>query len=319
MRKIAAAFIALFFAGTAFGAPTLEQQLRAMSARFPGKIDLYARNMRTGEVVAIEADRPVATASVIKLPIMVEAFAQVRAGKRGLNDKLVLTKPNQVPGSGVLNFLQPGLPLTLYDTIVLMITLSDNTATNMVIDEVGIEAVNRRTSAMGLKNTYLYKKVYQPAQGPMPPDQKQFGLGKTTAREMGQVMESIEGCAEGAMPPTTAPALWNGVGDPRLCRQMIDIMRSQQYRNMIPHYLETVDTSETPSAIADKIGQLDDVRNDVALVFSKSGPIVISAFTYDIKDQSWNAENQAEQLIARMAQKIVSTWSPSGLAAGPRP
>jgi beta-lactamase class A len=317
MKNVLALLLVLLLGRTAFAADNLQQHLDSMAAHFSGKIALYAKNLRSGATVTLDPDRPVATASVIKLPIMVDVYGEVRGGGRSLQDKLILTKDNQVPGSGVLSFLRPGLPLTLYDTVVLMMTLSDNTATNMVIDAVGIPAVNQRMSGMGLKNTYLYKKVYKPAEGRVPADQKQFGLGKTTAREMGQVLESIEGCAEGAMPPTQAPATWNGIGEPRLCKEMIDIMRNQQYRNMIPHYLETVDTSETPSAIADKIGQLDDVRNDVALIYTKSGPIVISAFTYAIKDQSWTAENEAELLIARMAKKIVSTWSPAGLDYGP--
>jgi len=144
---------------------------------------------------------------------------------------------------------------------------------------VGISAVNRRIKAMGLKDTYLYKKVFKPAEGPMPADQQKFGLGKTTAREMAEIMESIDGCANGAKPPAHAPANWNGINDAGLCRQMIEIMRNQQYRNMIPHYLETIDTSDEGSAIADKVGELDDVRNDVALVYTKAGPLVISAFT----------------------------------------
>jgi beta-lactamase class A len=148
---------------------------------------------------------------------------------------------------------------------------------------------------MGMKNTYLYKKVYKPAEGPMPPDQKKFGLGKTTAREMASVMEAIQRC---------------DLNDPALCKRMIEIMRNQQYRNMIPHYIETVDTSETASAIADKIGALDAARNDVALVFTKSGPLVISAFTYENRDESWIPENEAELLIARMAKLIVDTWGP---------
>src|SRR5581483_6573051 len=297
-------------------AANLQQKIEAMAAHHHGKVALYAINMKTGATVAINPDRPVATASVIKLPIMVEAYAQVKAGKRRLTDKVTLTKENQVPGSGVLTFLQPGLELTLQDAIVLMMTVSDNTGTNMVIDQVGIPSVNARMNSMGLKNTYLYKKVYKPAEGQLPPDSKQFGLGKTTAREMAEVMESVEGCATSAKPPTSAPADWNGISDSALCRQMIGIMRNQQYRNMIPHYLEVVDTSETPSAIADKIGMLDDVRNDVALIESKSGPIVISAFTYDNKDQSWNAENEAELLIARMSKAIVDAWAPAGLKTG---
>ena len=309
MKKL---LIIILIATSAFSA-NLQQQLEQMAAQFHGKVSLYAHQLGTGAIVSLDPDHPVATASVIKLPIMVETYAQVKAGKHNLNETLRLTKDNQVPGSGVLAFMNPGLDLTLHDTVVLMMTLSDNTATNMVIDRIGIPAVNARTSAMGLKNTFLYKKVYKPAEGPMPADQKQFGLGKTTAREMAEVMESIQGCAARTLPQSKKLAVANGISDPQLCRQMVDIMRNQQYRNMIPHYLETVDTSETPSAIADKIGALDDVRNDVALIETTSGPIVISAFTYDIKDHTWIAENEAELLIANMAKTIVQTWAPGGL------
>jgi beta-lactamase class A len=273
----------------------LQAKLQEMASKHHGKVALFAKNLKTGETVSLDADVPVQTASVIKLPIMVEAMYQVKAGKLKLNQKIQLTEANQVPGNGVLKLLQPGLDTTLEDTITLMMILSDNTGTNMTIDAVGIPAVNKRIETMGLKNTYLYKKVYKPAEGPMPADQKKFGLGKTTAREMAAVMESIQRC---------------DLGDAALCKRMIEIMRNQQYRNMIPHYIETVDTTETPSAIADKIGQLDDVRNDVALVFTKNGPLVISAFTYDNKDESWVPENEAELLIARMAKLIVDTWGP---------
>ena len=197
----------------------------------------------------------------------------------------------------MLPFLHSGLELTLEDAIVLMIIRSDNTATNLVIDEVTIPAVNARLATMGLKNTYLYKKVFKPPEGPVPADQKQFGLGKTTAREMAAVMESIERC---------------DLGDAALCRRMIEILKNQQDRSMIPHHLETVDTSEEPSTIANKTGALDDVRNDVALVETAGGPIVISAFTYDNQDQRWNSDNEAELLIARMAQAIVQAWAPKG-------
>jgi beta-lactamase class A len=151
---------------------------------------------------------------------------------------------------------------------------------------------------MGLKNTYFYKKVYKKAEGPQPPDQKQFGLGKTTAEEMAKVMESIYRC---------------DLGDRELCKTMITIMRNQQYRNMVPRYIESEDTSEDLSAIADKIGALDEVRNDVALVYTKQGPVIISIFTYDNADKSWTPENRAEIMMGRMAKTIVDTWSPKGL------
>jgi beta-lactamase class A len=170
----------------------------------------------------------------------------------------------------------------------------------MVIDVVGLPPTNEMLARMGLRNTYFYKKVFKPAEGPMPPDQKQFGLGKTTAEEMAKVMESIYRC---------------DMGDRELCLQMITIMRNQQYRDMLPRYLERADASEDLSAIADKIGALDDVRNDVALVYTQRGPVIISIFTYDNADKSWTPENKAEILIGQLAKLIVNTWSPGGLAA----
>jgi len=281
-------------------ASDLEKQLQDLAASHHGKVAVYAKNLTTGESVSLDPTRPVQTASIIKLPLMLQTFKQVKSGKLTLSSPVVLTKDNQVPGSGILTLLDPGLKLTLKDTVTLMITLSDNTATNMLIDVVGLQPTNEMLARMGLKNTYFYKKVYKPAQGPMPPDQKQFGLGKTTAEEMAKVMESIYRC---------------DLGDRSLCLDMITIMRNQQYRDMLPRYLERKDASEDLSAIADKIGALDDVRDDVALVYTQRGPVIISIFTYDNQDQSWTPENKAEILIGRMARAIVDAWSPEGLAA----
>jgi len=279
---------------TSVFAVDLQKELNALATQHKGKVALYAKNLKTGDTVAIDPDVAVPTASVIKLPIMVEAFYEVKAGKLKLDERLKLTKENQVEGSGVLTLLQPGLEPTLQDAITLMITQSDNTATNMVIDEIGIPTVNARIAAMGLKNTYLYKKVFMPPQGPTPADQKKFALGKTTAREMAQVMESIERC---------------DLGDAKLCKQMIGILKNQNVRTMIPRYLETVDTSESDSAIGNKTGSLDEVRNDVGIVYTKHGPIVISVFTYDNKDHGWSVDNSAEIIVAKLAKTIVDAWA----------
>lgn len=284
----------------ATSASDLQKKVEELTAAYHGHVALYAKNLTTGETVALDAGRPVQTASVIKLTLMLQAFEQVKAGTLKLSDPLVLTQDNQAPGSGILMDLDPGLRLTLKDTITLMIQMSDNTATNMLIDAVGLKPTNEMIARMGLKNTYFYKKVFKPADGPMPPDQKQFGLGKTTAEEIAKVMESIYRC---------------DLGDRNLCLQMITILRGQQDHDMIPRYLERKDASEDLSAVADKVGALDDVRNDVALVYTLRGPVIISIFTYDNEDQSWTPDNKAEILIGRLAEAIVNAWSPDGLAA----
>lgn len=283
--------------GSAISTAELQKKVDAIAAAHHGHVALYAKNLTAGETVAIDAHTAVQTASVIKMTLMLEAFEQVKAGKLKLSQPVVLTKENQVGGSGILYLMDPGLTLTLKDAIALMMTLSDNTATNMVIDAVGLAPTNAMLARIGLANTYFYKKVFKPADGPMPPDQKKFGLGKTTAEEMARVMESIYRC---------------DLGDRDLCTQMMFIMRNQQDRDMIPRYFRN-DSIEGGYATADKIGALDAVRNDVALVYTVRGPIVISIFTYDNADTEWTPDNEGERTIGRLAQTIVEAWSPEGL------
>lgn len=300
MRKVVLLISMLLVSGVLL-AQDLQKQLEQLAAAHQGKVAFFAKNLATGATVAIDADRPVQTASVIKLPLFLQAFEQVKAGKIKLDDVIELNKANQVAGSGVLPFMDAGLKLTLKDTLTLMVILSDNTATNLSIDKVGLKPTNQMLAEMGLKNTYFYKKVYVKASEPLPADFKQFGLGKTTPREMAAVMEYIYTCK---------------LGDPKLCDQMRFILRNQQYRAMIPRYIELPDTSEDLSAIGDKIGALDAVRNDVAFVITPKGTLIISAFTYDNKDQSWTSENKAEILISRMAKAVVDDWGGGKVTTG---
>ncbi len=172
----------------------LEMHLREIVAGHHGKVALYAVQLSTGRVVALDPDTVVQTASVIKLTILFEAKEQVRQGKTHWDDKITLQPDDAVSGSGLLLFLDAPQTLTLKDVLSLMIMMSDNTATNLAIDKIGLDAVNARIAWIGLKDTHLYKKIGKPATEPMPADQPKFGLGKTTPREMAEVMERIGLC-----------------------------------------------------------------------------------------------------------------------------
>ena len=287
----------------------LDTKLQAIAAAHHGRVTLFARNLRTGQTAAIAPDELVKTASVIKLGILLDAAEQIRSSKAALDEKLVLEKRNQVAGSGVLTVLDTPLALTLKDTLTLMVVVSDNTATNMAIDRLGLAHINATIRAAGLKDTYLYKKVFVPPSGPMPEDQPKFGLGKTTAREMAGLMERIATCR---LSLDGGPAL---PGDGKICGALLHMLRSQQDRNSLPRYLETLDTGEHGSAIANKTGALDAVRNDVALIATKAGPVVIAAFTQENADQRWTGDNEAEQTLGKLAKAIVDRWSPAGLDA----
>ena len=287
----------------------LESQVAALTSAHHGRVAVYAKQLNTGRVIAMNADQPVQTASVIKLTILFEAMEQVRAGKAHWDDKITLAKGDAVSGSGVLAFFDTPLTMTLKDALSMMVMVSDNTATNLLIDHFGVDAVNARIAWMGLKDTHLYKKIGRPPSGPMPADQPKFGLGKTTAREMALVMERIGRCQLGAA--GEAPQ----AGDTAICEVALTMLRNQFYRDTIPRYIETLDSTETGSAIASKTGSLDAVRNDVGIVAGKSGPMVISVFTYQNADKGWSVDNEAEVTIAKIAKTIVHAWSPAGIDA----
>jgi beta-lactamase class A len=301
--------------------PVLHAQLEAIAAAHRGKVTLFAHNLKTSETASLFPDQLVKTASVIKLGILLDAAEQIRNGQANLDEHLTLTKANQVQGSGVLGILDTPLPLTLRDTLTLMVVLSDNTATNLAIDRLGLTHINQTLHDAGLDHTYLYKKVYVPASAPMPADQPQFGLGKTTAREMAELMERFAGChlsldSKPSLPSKPKESIKGSLpGDGKLCGAMLQMLRNQQDRDSLPRYLETLDTGEHGSAIANKTGALDAARNDVALFATKNGPVVIAAFTQENEDQRWTGDNTAEQTLGKLAKTIVDRWSPAGLDA----
>jgi beta-lactamase class A len=301
-------------------APTLQQQLQQLTAARAtaglGHTALYAINLNSSTAVGIDPDLPVQTASVIKLGILYHAMVQVREGKARWDEPITLHPHEAVAGSGIVTFLDTPVTLTLKDILTMMVIVSDNTATNLAIDRFGIDPVNARLQALGLTNTHLYKKVMLPATGPMPADQPKFGLGKTTPREMAHLMEAIGLCnLHQVGTDTTLGPLFARTDDAdrAVCSVALNMLKNQFYRETIPRYLEAVDTSETGTAIASKTGSLDAVRNDVAIVMGKSGPMVLSIFTYDNRDHGWTVDNEAEVSIAKLAKVIVNTWSPNGI------
>lgn len=305
LRILLALFLAGCLTASAEEDQALLSRLRSLSEAHHGKVAFYAENIKTGQRVSLDADTPVQTASVIKLAVLYEALEQIRAGKVHFEDRITLQHADQVSGSGMLMFLDTPQELTFKDILTMMIIVSDNTGTNLAIDHLELKNIDDRIVSLGLKNTWLYKKVMKPAEGPMPSDQKQFGLGKTTAREMAELMRRISTCQLDKNASPGAPS----ESDKKLCDAAMFMLKNQFYRESIPRYLETIDSSESLSQIANKTGALDAVRNDVGVVFTEQGPILISGFTYQNRDQSWTVDNEAEVLLAQMAKEVVRSWT----------
>ncbi|MGI4854550.1 MAG: serine hydrolase, partial [Janthinobacterium lividum] len=287
----------------------LENQVLQIVSQHHGSIALYARQLNNGKEFAMDADKPVQTASTIKLAMLWTVLRQVAMDKAQWDEPIKLRAGEAVGGSGVLHFLDAPVTLTLKDVVTMMVTVSDNTATNLMIDRFTTMQVNDDMAALGYKDTWLYKKVSKPATGPMPADQPKFGLGKTTPRQIAAVMERIARCD---LNLPGQPLLDQAKADAG-CKVAIEMLRNQFYRDTIPRYLESLDSTEQGSGIASKTGSLDATRSDVAIVAGKSGPIVLALYSYDNVDKGWSVDNEGEVAVAKIAKAIVTAWSPVGI------
>src|SRR5437867_1363419 len=159
MRRLPAA-LALLLVSAAWAGPPPEPlaELRAAIERTTRSVNatwgIYVKSLETGEEIAVGADRRMETMSTIKIPLMAEAFEQIKAGTFTLADKYTFVTADSQPGTGTIQRLDPGAVMTVKDLITMMIIVSDNTATEVLFRMVGgPQAVNARMDALGFHNT----------------------------------------------------------------------------------------------------------------------------------------------------------------------
>jgi beta-lactamase class A len=164
MRAVRSTFllaILLLIAFVASGAvhaqpPTLDSEIQPLVAAHKGRVAVAIKDLTTGETLALQGDEPMPTASLIKVAVMVEAYRQADAGKLDLTGMITLRDEDKVQGSGILTaHFSPGMQLSLHDAIRLMIAYSDNTATNLVLDKIGLDATAAAMEQLGLPNTKI--------------------------------------------------------------------------------------------------------------------------------------------------------------------
>src|SRR4051812_29258331 len=159
---------------------------------FKGVMGIAARDLTSGEEIAVNADTRFPTASTIKTAVMVEAYKQAADSKLAFDATLPLRAEDKVDGSGVLRDMRPGLAVPIADLVQLMIIVSDNTATNMLIGKLGTANVDRTLDSFGLTNTRLFRPTFRDGRPDVLPElEREFGLGMTTPREMASLMALI--------------------------------------------------------------------------------------------------------------------------------
>jgi beta-lactamase class A len=269
---------------------------------FRGQMGVAAIDLRSGETIAVNADQRFPTASTIKTAVMIEAWQQIVDGQLSESTSIPLRQSDKVGGSGVLKDMHEGLAPTVRDLLQLMIVLSDNTATNMLIERVGTARVNVRLESYGLHDTKLFRPTFRDGKADVLPElEKEFGLGMTTPRDMARVMALI---ADGKAVNAEASAT------------MLATLRRQQDRAMIPRLLPASDglqvgnktgTDEEKHAGPDGIKR--HVRADAAIVTGPGFSYVIAIYARQIEDTNWGIENAALTTGARIARLVFDYFS----------
>ncbi|HEY1249544.1 MAG TPA: serine hydrolase [Thermoanaerobaculia bacterium] len=287
----------------------IEQELAGKIAAFHGQMGLYARNLDTGETIAVNADSRFPTASLIKVAVMAEVFRQIGAGRIRKDQVVVLHDADKAGDETIpLNMLHDGTPLTVADLLKFMIAYSDNTATNLLVGLVGTANVDALLDALGLTKTRLYRPTFRDGHADVLPDEeKEFGLGSTTPREAGTLMALI---AEGKVVSRAA-------GD-----EMIGLLGMQQDRAMIPRALpfEKEDvlvankTGWDEEKRPDASGFKGDVRNDAAYVKAPKARYVLAICARRIKDKSPGVDSEALRVGGELSGLIYAHFGAGGAA-----
>ena len=247
------------------------QEIERILTRLPGQIGCEIFYPDSGDRYTCNADQPLMAASVIKLTVMVEAFRQREAGILRFDQTVTIRREDKLPSCGALTYMHDGLQVTVEDLVTLMIILSDNTATNLLIDLLGQEAINQTINTMGLTETRLNRKLF------MPELARQGIENYVSARDMCRLLEQL---------------LLGKLISPDASREMLNILKNQRLNGKMPFYLH-----DRHIPIAHKTGEDDGITNDVGVIF-KDEPVIFCFLS------NHTVVPQAERAIQEIAAMV---------------
>lgn len=272
------------------GAADLEGRLRPLIDAHKGTVAVAVRHLETGESYGYRADEPMPTASLIKVAVMIEAYRQADAGTLDLSEPVTLRDADKVRGSGILTtHFSDGLRLSLRDAVRLMIAYSDNTATNLVLDRIGLESVARTMEAMGFPNTKIHAKVFRGETSIFPERSKKFGLGSTTASETVRLMELLH---------------QKKAASAEACAAMLAHLEACEDRISFPRHLPA------GTKVAQKTGAVTAVRTAGGIIHTPGGPVALCVLTAENADRRWADDNAGNVLCGRIARAVYDAFTP---------
>ncbi|MGD1008819.1 MAG: serine hydrolase [Candidatus Aminicenantales bacterium] len=254
----------------------LEKDILRSLRDFQGTLGFVIKDLQTGRTMARNQDRSFPSASMVKVPIMAACLKAVEEGRISLEEALTLKRTDKVRGSGILRAAPAGTPVTIEKLLELMITDSDNTAANMLIDLLGFDYLGSTFREFGLERTNLSRKM-------MDFRSRARGIENyTTPREMADILEKMYrlSCVS-----------------PQASEKCLTVLKEQKVNDRIPRYLPR----KTP--VAHKTGLENKVCHDAGIIFTGRGDVLVCVLT-----EGDTGAVIAKRMIARIALRVYKLY-----------
>ncbi|HEX5580551.1 MAG TPA: serine hydrolase [Gemmatimonadaceae bacterium] len=266
----------------------LRRTLDSIADAHRGVVGYTVHDLDGGARLERRGDETFPTASLIKVPILVTLYDQIEKGRISLDDRIVVTKIDKVPGSGILQSLHDGHEITVGDAAWLMTTISDNTATNLLLDKVPMRVVWDKMESLGLPHTKVHSRTFQRYTSVAVDSSAKYGLGVTTPNEMARLFELLAG---------------GKAVSPRADSAMLATLADNQDEALLQRHVSGV-------FAARKTGATDQVRTECVL-WRLPTRVVACVLTKENQDTRWLIDNEAQVTMARMGETIVRAFRPA--------
>lgn len=255
--------------------------IEPLATAHAGDVAVAVRHLATGEHYEWNADRPQGTASLIKLPVMIEAYRQAVDEGKGLHRVIEISKEDMVEGSGILTtHFSVGTRISMRDAIRLMIAFSDNTATNLVLDKIGIPATGRTMAEWGYPETRIHSKVFRRETSIDQQRSNRYGLGSTTAHDMVDMLAQIYA---------------GKLITPAVCKDMLEHLAACDDKQKFPALLPA------GTKIYHKTGSVAKIRTDAGIIETPAGAVALCVLTENNEDTKM-PESAGDRLCAQIAK-----------------
>ncbi|HEX2204434.1 MAG TPA: serine hydrolase [Longimicrobium sp.] len=274
----------------------LRRRLEPLLRAYPGVAGVSVRNLASGEALSIRGEETYPSASLIKVAVLVALLEEARQGELRLDERTTMIGRDRVGGSGVLQHLASGLEITLEDAAWLMITLSDNTATNLILDKLNVRTVWEKMDSLGLPRTRIHSKTFLRSTSIAVDSSVKYGLGVTTPDETVRLFALLhEGRAV----------------SPALDSLALAMLRANQDGTKLGRWLP----ADVP--FAHKTGEVDASRNDCGILYGPDAPVALCVMTRENRDSGYAPDNPANLLMARIGLEVFRHYNPSARVPDP--